>query len=904
MKLSEAFGLLGTSTLGDSASKYDRHLPRLNRDGSIALSDIDGSRIEAVHVREVAQWVSTIEDNDDLTHALLSAGKRKLRTYGKRLTMHVTDARVVFMEDKAKNPDERVVGHIRYPWIDAIVWRPRLGRFARQQVQIWMHQDFPVKHLGTWDHYIEIEFDDAVDGAPLALDLVRRVSAHNLVHGAPAWVHDRLREQAQTTALPEPDESGEVLWECPASVSCPHGAEYIGDLPGPATWICRGATAPEPEPDAETEPRTPSAPSTLILKNILARSRAVAREHGRDVVETGDLMLALLFDEETPVGQLMARHGADYDSLRRQLVRNKPVSGPVRGGKIKPRLAIATTLTQAASAAAKTEEDGDDEAALAAAQHLLTVAEKSEISTLTAMARCLLADAYRALDRLDDAERSYECAASLRSAPLVDLGPLAPKIDPLKVVDDALFGLSEVARLRNDSSTEVAALERLREFRLDYTPGESVPTAALELARAHGRAKDIASAARWGDIAQAEFEQAGQLAGAYDAATLVAYASNDAGDPERALRAAEDAIRHAAAVKKLRPAVEARYQRARANKALNNVAAAWGELLELLPDARRKDPSRARQIVIQLAEIEPVDAAAFAIDLANEDVAFYGPRSAEIALGSARALLPDSVDQARPLLLQSLRLAVAVLAHPDTVDDNVDRTFLTVGEALLASDDAQFSQAALPVLAEQLRRLDPSRLLRVECRGLVERLGTAQRFGLQTALARPIVDRLTEHLSRQDHPSTRDMFSLWRLQLMLQRGLKETDQRAEALAVRQDMIAWLRRAAQISVAERERLALGLANYGSDLMELERYADAHEPHAEAIDILRDLAAEGGKPKETLIVALCSHADLAARIDDRGTQRSRLQEALAIVDEVGDAAWAARRRTDILNRLEGC
>jgi len=38
------------------------------------------------------------------------------------------------------------------------------------------------------------------------------------------------------------------------------------------------------------------------------------------------------------------------------------------------------------------------------------------------------------------------------------------------------------------------------------------------------------------------------------------------------------------------------------------------------------------------------------------------------------------------------------------------------------------------------------------------------------------------------------------------------------------MIAWLRRAAEISVAERERLALGLVNYGSDLMELERFAE--------------------------------------------------------------------------------
>ena len=126
MKLSEAFALLGTSTHGDDDEKYDRHRPRLRQDGSIAWSAADGNRIEQATAREVAQWVSTLEDNDDLTYAILSAGKRELHTIGRAVTMYVSDARVAFVLDKAKKPNERTVGHIRYPWIDAIIWQ--IGR--------------------------------------------------------------------------------------------------------------------------------------------------------------------------------------------------------------------------------------------------------------------------------------------------------------------------------------------------------------------------------------------------------------------------------------------------------------------------------------------------------------------------------------------------------------------------------------------------------------------------------------------------------------------------------------------------------------------------------------------------------------------------------------------------------
>ncbi|MBF6180206.1 Clp protease N-terminal domain-containing protein [Nocardia otitidiscaviarum] len=541
MKLSESFGLFGISTLGDADTKYDRYLPRLFRDGSIAFGDVDGSRIESVKVREVAQWVSTFEDNDDLTFAILSAGKRDLRTICTESTMYVTDARVAFVQDKVKNPNERIVGHVRYPWIDAVVWRPRLGRFKRPMLQVWMHEDFPVKHLGSWSHYVEIEFDGPVDTAAIALDIARRVCAHNLAHGAPAWIHDQLREQSQITHLPEPDDTGEGLWGSPATISCPHGAEYIGDSPSPAEWIGRGGQAPEAEPVAQPERHAPSA---IILKRMLARGKSIARERGREVIGTDDLLLAVLIDSETPVGQLMERFGADYDSVKRQLdvsrprleawasKRRWPERERIRVGKRKLSFTIAIGLTSTMRDIGRKEDTRDHEGALECGQRLVALAERSGISTLRAFAQVQIGDSYLALGRIDEAHNAFATAAALRSAPTITWAAFAPSIDPIEVVDDALYGLWKVAdeRSSEDDAAKIAALECLYEFRSRYGTDETAAWTAAQLARVHSRNKDLASAARWRETAREKYGPAGNTENAA-AAQIVAEARNSLEEP-------------------------------------------------------------------------------------------------------------------------------------------------------------------------------------------------------------------------------------------------------------------------------------------------------------------------------------------------------------------------------------
>ena len=903
MKLSEAFALLGTSTHGDDDEKYDRHRPRLRQDGSIAWSAADGNRIEQATAREVAQWVSTLEDNDDLTYAILSAGKRELHTIGRAVTMYVSDARVAFVLDKAKKPNERTVGHIRYPWIDAIVWRQGAGRFRRPMIQLWMHEDFPVKHLGSWHHYVEIEFDAGVDTAAIALDIARRVSAHNLADGSPAWIHERLREQSQIAQLPEPREDGEGLWECPASVACPHGAAYIGDGPRSAEWIGRGAEAPEPDPTTEPERADPSTPPTTVLKRMLARGKSIARERGHDIVDTDDLLLALLIDPETPPGELMAKHDADYDAVRRHidLGAARPPDleeEPIQVGEQRLRLKAAAQLKQAIQASSQKAEAEDHEGALEWARRIVVLADESGISTLRATAMVLLGDACLPLDRFNEAHGAYASAATLRSAPIIKKSAVLPEMNPVDVVDEALYGLCRVADKRNDKPAEVAALEQLRAFRLEHGSAETIAWTANQLARATSVTEDYAAAARWAETAREELIAARLDEEAADVCELLARICNQSGESDRALAAADEAVDRAVRHGYTKIEAAARFERARANSGLGSKHAALDEFVALLPEARRGNKWRARAIVIQVAKLDTAAAAGYAIDLADEDIVFYGPRSAEIMVDSALPLLVDDPGHAHRLLLAAAETAAAVLAHPDTIDENVDRTFVTMGRALTASGDRHFTEQAVAALIESLRRVDPARLRREESQKLVAALGDSGRYELQIALGRAIADRLIESLAGESQPSRQHIVALAKLQRKLLISLRYTGQTEAVLDGQEELLGWMRKISDASSTEKWLLGIVLASYGLDLMQSARYPDADEKQSEAISVLRAVLSGGGDCRETLVRTMHEHATLAARTGDRELQRSRLLEARVLLSEAGDADWTvdARGRID--------
>ncbi|MCT7658035.1 hypothetical protein [Mycobacterium deserti] len=144
--------------------------------------------------------------------------------------------------------------------------------------------------------------------------------------------------------------------------------------------------------------------------------------------------------------------------------------------------------------------------------------------------------------------------------------------------------------------------------------------------------------------------------------------------------------------------------------------------------------------------------------------------------------------------------------------------------------------------------------------------------------------------------------ALVRRQWELSRGMKFSGLEEAALAVHEDLISWMRKAADISSSERARLGFYLTSYGVDLMGAKRYDDAYDTQTEGITLLRALMSAGEDCASVLVSALQLHAQLAALSGDRPAQRSRLEEALTVIDSAGAADWVDEARTEIQAKLD--
>ncbi|MFI8774636.1 Clp protease N-terminal domain-containing protein [Gordonia sp. NPDC062954] len=333
MELSEAFCVLGTATPGDFASKFDRYIPRLHADGSVALAADDGIARAAGRTRELVHWVSTLEDDGDLTGLLLNYGKRDIQSLEKDLNVYLTDARIVFIAN-GEVRSGRTVGHVRYPWVSAVSWRPDLGVGRRPTVTLHMDQDFPVKALGSWMHYVEMRFPKGFHPGSLALDIARRVSAHNLAHGAPQRAHEALRAMADAPRRVDPPKGQEDMIVIPAHVECPLGAEYIGDCPDRAEWRVlleddahdlsetpQDASALTPAPAAHT---ALAGPHITTTGGPIVAGADAADVVGQRRIGTAHLLLGLLADEANPVTRLLNEAGVDFRRVAERLETNAP----------------------------------------------------------------------------------------------------------------------------------------------------------------------------------------------------------------------------------------------------------------------------------------------------------------------------------------------------------------------------------------------------------------------------------------------------------------------------------------------------------------------------------------------------------------------------------------------------
>lgn len=248
----EADPLLVGRKYGSVDRTWDRRSPTLDASGSVTLGSADSSQI-LIQAKRVTHYVAKVENSGDLMLMIKGLRPKLVQTVSK-MEVVLTDARVIFQEQTPNTPAVRGVGHVRYPWISQVSFRPKQGFMSSPAIQLHYQQEFPIADWGTWFHHAEIEFDNAFDPGPLATDIVRRIARHHLHHGAPEAARERLVALTQVNTPPPPAKGSTADFFFPTFVHFPDGAAYVGDDHAQSEWIVTKSDAGDDAHLNEPEP--------------------------------------------------------------------------------------------------------------------------------------------------------------------------------------------------------------------------------------------------------------------------------------------------------------------------------------------------------------------------------------------------------------------------------------------------------------------------------------------------------------------------------------------------------------------------------------------------------------------------------------------------------------------------
>jgi hypothetical protein len=209
---------------GPGEEKFaDLRNPRFLPDSRLRRSTFDGEVAGPVVLR-AARY------NTEPFHALNTCEWRFMRS-----RLFLTDARLVVLVDKRDRQGRRFAGHIRYPWISAVGFRPQQGILDECELLIEIHQD----DVGPRRLTLLLQKD--TDSGELAQQLVRRIAGHHLDHGElPDAVVPSFEALRDAPRLLAPIKGQHATYWLDAYKSFPYGTEYVLDRPVEGTWIGPG----------------------------------------------------------------------------------------------------------------------------------------------------------------------------------------------------------------------------------------------------------------------------------------------------------------------------------------------------------------------------------------------------------------------------------------------------------------------------------------------------------------------------------------------------------------------------------------------------------------------------------------------------------------------------------------
>jgi hypothetical protein len=146
-------------------------------------------------------------------------------------------ARLIFVSDALEKDGSRVAGHLWYPWLQSIEFRPKQSFFNQAELRVTVVENFapPVPGDGLFHHTFICVFDQRFHPGQLAQTVAQRAAAFKA--GQPSATTEGLDLLRSAPQLPDPKKGEHASYDLPIYCSWPQGHLGINDGEEDPQWI-------------------------------------------------------------------------------------------------------------------------------------------------------------------------------------------------------------------------------------------------------------------------------------------------------------------------------------------------------------------------------------------------------------------------------------------------------------------------------------------------------------------------------------------------------------------------------------------------------------------------------------------------------------------------------------------
>ncbi len=216
-------------------------LPVFAINGDIDWEEADGARPFRVPVRRFLRRVGVLENGASIVELARAVGNPSVLFASSRFELIVTDARIVIVHDTLDGNGARVAGHIRYPWMQSIGFRPKQSFLNDSEIVVDAIEDFdvdefPHRHSGSFLHQFTFLLDKTFHPGELAREISRRSASYiATTQGIPD--SGRLDNMRAAELLSDPAKGEHSRYNLPVYCAYPEGAYGLDGDSVRTTWI-------------------------------------------------------------------------------------------------------------------------------------------------------------------------------------------------------------------------------------------------------------------------------------------------------------------------------------------------------------------------------------------------------------------------------------------------------------------------------------------------------------------------------------------------------------------------------------------------------------------------------------------------------------------------------------------